>query len=81
MSKATAVLFGVEDDCMSSALTGLLPDQVKILIDLRSVKAACPTCEVVTARVKDRPVRRMKDFGPRGSRPSVVAETAPSAAR
>ena len=40
----------------------LAPNQVKIVVELRAVEAACPTCGVVTARVKDRPVRRIKDL-------------------
>jgi transposase len=62
MSKATAVLFGIEDEFDVLSVDRLGPDQVKILIELRSVEAACPTCGVITGRVKDRPVRRIKDL-------------------
>lgn len=62
MSKATAVLFGIEDEFDVLSVDRLGPDQVKIVIELRAVEAACPTCGVVTARVKDRPVRRVKDL-------------------
>jgi transposase len=57
-----AVLFGIEDEFDVLSVDRLGPDQVKILIELRAVEAACPTCGVVTARVKDRPVRRIKDL-------------------
>ena len=62
MSKATAVLFGIEDEFDVLSVDRLGPDQVKILIELRAVEAACPSCGVVTSRVKDRPVRRIKDL-------------------
>jgi transposase len=56
------VLFGIEDEFDVLSVDRLGPDQVKILIELRSVEAACPTCGVITGRVKDRPVRRIKDL-------------------
>ena len=62
MSKATAVLFGIEDEFDVLSVDRLAPGQVKIVIELRAVEAACPTCGVVTRRVKDRPLRRIKDL-------------------
>ena len=61
MSKATAVLFGIEDefDVVSVDRTG--PGQIKMIIQMRSGEGACPACGVLSSRVKDRPVRRVKD--------------------
>src|SRR3954454_16456603 len=62
VSKATAVLFGFEDEFDVLSVERLEPDEVKIVIEMRAVEAACPACGVVTARVKDRPLRRVKDL-------------------
>ena len=62
MSKATSVLFGIEDefDVVSVDRTG--PGQVKMLIQMRDREAPCPACGVLSARVKDRPVRKITDL-------------------
>jgi len=62
MSNATAVLFGIEDEFDVLSVDRLAPEHVKIVIEMRAVEAASPTCGVVTGRVKDRPVRRIKDL-------------------
>jgi transposase len=62
MSKATAVLFGIEDEFDVEGVARIGPGQVKIVIELRAVEAACPTCGVISGRVKDRPLRRIKDL-------------------
>lgn len=62
MSKATAVLFGIEDEFDVLSVDRLEPGQVKIMIELRAAEAPCPSCGVVTGRVKDRPLRRIKDL-------------------
>lgn len=61
MSKITSVLFGIEDefDVMSVDRTG--PGQVKIIIAMPSGEAPCPSCGVLSAQIKDRAVRRVKD--------------------
>jgi hypothetical protein len=46
VSKATAVLFGIEDEFDVLSVDRLGPDQVKIVIELRAVEAACPSCGV-----------------------------------
>jgi transposase len=56
------VLFGIEDEFDVLSVDRLGLDQVKILIEMRAAEAACPTCGVVTGRVKDRPLRRIKDL-------------------
>lgn len=71
------MLLGIEDefDVEDVARTG--PGQVKIVIERRSLKAPCPVCGVISTRVKDRPLRRIK--GPASQRPVgavVVAEAA-----
>src|SRR4051794_23495841 len=63
-----AVLFGIEAEFDVLSVDWLAPDQVKIMIELRAVEAACPTCGVVTARVKDRPVCRIEDLPASGQR-------------
>ena len=62
MPEATAVLFGIEDefDVISVDRTG--PGQVQIIVEMRSREAACPACGVLSARVRDRPLCRIKDL-------------------
>jgi hypothetical protein len=62
VSKATAVLFGIEDEFDVLSVDRLGPDQVKILVEMRAVEPACRTCGVITRRVKDRALRRIKDL-------------------
>ena len=62
MSKATAVLFGIEDEFDVEGVARIGPAQVKIIIEMRSREAPCPTCGVISSRVKDRPLRRIKDL-------------------
>src|SRR5215212_7620986 len=62
MSKATSVLFGIEDEFDVVSVERLHPGQVQIIIEMRSTVAPCPACGVLTARVKDRPVRRVRDL-------------------
>jgi transposase len=68
MPEATSVLFGIEDefDVIDVARTG--PGQVKIIIEMQSVEAPCPACGVITGRVKERPLRRIKDLPASGQR-------------
>jgi len=68
MSKDTAVLFGIEDefDVVHVDRTG--PGQVKTIIQMRAGEAACPACGVLSARVKERPVRRVTDLPASGQR-------------
>jgi transposase len=62
MSEATSVLLGIEDEFDVEGVARIGPGQVKITIELRSVEAPCPACGVISARVKDRPLRRIKDL-------------------
>jgi transposase len=62
MPKATSVLFGIEDEFDVVNVERLDPGQVKIIIEMRSAEAPCPACGVFTTRVKERPLRRIKDL-------------------
>lgn len=68
MSKATSVLFGIEDEFDVVSVERLDPGQVQIIIEMRSAVAPCPACGVFTSRVKDRPVRRVRDLPASGQR-------------
>ncbi len=62
MSKATSVLLGIEDEFDVEGVVRTGPVQVKIIIEMRSGAAPCPACGVISTRVKDRPLRRIKDL-------------------
>jgi transposase len=66
MSKATAVLFGFEDEFDVLSVDRLEPGQVKIIIESVSREGPCPACGVVSGRVKDRPMRRIADLAASG---------------
>jgi transposase len=62
MQEATAVLFGIEDefDVVSVDRTG--PGRLHIIIEMRSWEAPCPACGVLSRRVQDRPLCRIRDL-------------------
>ena len=62
MSKATAVLFGIEDEFDVLSVDRLEPGQIRIIIESVSREGPCPACGVVSGRVKDRPLRRIADL-------------------
>ncbi len=62
MSEATSVLLGIEDEFDVEGVARIGPGQVKIIIEMRSGEAPCPACGVISARVKERPLRRIKDL-------------------
>ena len=66
MPEATSVLFGIEDEFDVVDVDRIDPGQVKIIIEMRAVEAPCPACGVITGRVKDRPLRRIKDLAASG---------------
>jgi len=68
MSKATSVLFGIEDEFDVIGVDRTGPGQVKVIIAMRDREAPCPTCGVLTTRVKQRPVRRVTDLPASGQR-------------
>ena len=76
MSKATAVLFGIEDEFDVLSVGRLAPGQVKIVIESVSREGACPACGVVSGRGQGPAAE--EDRGPSGERSAgaaVVAET------
>jgi transposase len=66
MSKATSVLFGIEDEFDVLSVDRLGPGRVKIVVELVSREGPCPACGVVSGRVKDRPLRRITDLAASG---------------
>ena len=56
------MLFGIEDEFDVEGVARTGPGQVKVIIEMRSREAPCPGCGVVSTRVKDRPLRRIKDL-------------------
>ncbi len=62
MPEATSVLFGIEDEFDVVGVARIGPGQVKVIIEMQSVEAPCPACGVISALVKDRPQRRIKDL-------------------
>ena len=76
MPEATAVLFGIEDEFDVISVDRIGPGQVQIIIEMRSREAACPACGVLSGRVRDRPLCRVKDLAASGQQTrAVVAET------
>ena len=68
MPKATAVLFGIEDEFDVLSVDRLEPGQIKIIIESVSREGPCPACGVVSGRVKDRPLRRISDLPASGQK-------------
>jgi transposase len=68
MSKATAVLFGIEDEfrVLSVVRHGL--GQVQVIIETLSREGPCPACGVLSSRVKDRTLVGLKDLPASGQR-------------
>ena len=56
------MLLGIEDEFDVEGVARTGPGQVKIIIEMRSREAPCPGCGVLSSRVKDRPLRRIKDL-------------------
>ena len=81
MSKATSVLFGIEDEFDVVSVERLHPGQVQIIIEMRLAEAPCPACGVFTSRVKDRPVRRGQGSARIGAADQAVVAEASIAVR
>ena len=62
MNDSTSVLFGLEDEFVVVSVERLSQDDLRVVIEHRESEAACPACGVITRRVKDRPVVRVKDL-------------------
>ena len=70
MSDLTSLLFGLDGYGVLD-VTDVGPDAVRVLIEPTDTEAACPGCGVISTRVKDRPVRRVKDLPASGQRVQV----------
>ena len=66
MDDSTSVLFGLEDEFVVASVERLSRDDLRVVIEHRDHEAACPACGVITGRVKDRPVVRVKDLDASG---------------
>ena len=66
MNDSTSVLFGLEDEFVVASVERLSQDDLRVVVEHRDREAACPACGVITARVKDRPVVRVKDLDASG---------------
>ena len=62
MIDSTSVLFGLEDEFVVTGLERLSKDDVRVVIEHRDREAPCPACGVLTSRVKERPLVRVKDL-------------------
>ncbi|WP_175442283.1 transposase, partial [Humibacillus sp. DSM 29435] len=62
MNEGTSVLLGLEGEFAVLQLERIDPDTVKIVIEVIDRECACPACGVLTSRVKERPLVRLKDL-------------------
>ena len=62
MIDSTSVLFGLEDEFVVTGLERLSSSDLRVVIEHREREAACPGCGTLTAKVKDRPLVRVKDL-------------------
>src|SRR3954468_4477187 len=68
MSDATSVLFGLEEEFTVVAVERLGSACIRVLIEQSAREGPCPECGVLTGKVKDRPVMRLKDLPVSGQR-------------
>ena len=66
MPEAMAVLFGIEDEFDVASVDRTGPGQVQIVIEMRSREAPCPACGMLSGRVRERPLWRIKDLSASG---------------
>ncbi|OFE15185.1 hypothetical protein BA895_22790 [Humibacillus sp. DSM 29435] len=62
MNESTSVLFGLEDEFAVLQLNRIDPSTVRVIIEVSDREGACPGCGVLTSRVKERPLVRVKDL-------------------
>jgi transposase len=62
MIDSTSVLFGLEDEFVVTGLERLSESDLRVVIECRDREAPCPSCGVLSSRVKDRPTVRVKDL-------------------
>ncbi len=69
MDDPTSLLFGLDEfTVVDVARVGCDDMLVRVVIETVAREAACPDCGVLTARVKDRPLCRLKDLPASGRR-------------
>ncbi len=61
MNDTTSLLFGLDGYGVLD-VTDVGPGCVRVVIETIETEAACPECGVLSGRVKDRPLRRVKDL-------------------
>ena len=62
MIDSTSVLLGLEVEFVVTSLERLSSGDLRVAIEQRERDAPCPSCGAVTARVKERPLVRIKDL-------------------
>jgi transposase len=67
MSDTTSLLFGLDDHVVLD-VQDVGPQAVRVVIEPTAGEAACPDCGVLSGRVKERPLRRIKDLPASGQR-------------
>ena len=60
MIDSTSVLFGLEDEFVVTGLERLSEDDLRVVIEHRDREAPCSACGVLTSKVKERPLVRVK---------------------
>lgn len=68
LSGSAAVLFGLEHQFRVLRAQRTAPDAIKVLVELTAREGPCPSCGVLTAAVKERPLSRLKDLPALGQR-------------
>ncbi|GAB3747413.1 ISL3-like element ISMsm4 family transposase [Yimella radicis] len=62
------MLLGLEDEFRVLQVERLAPEMVRIVIEVADPEGACPGCGVLSAKVKERPLVRVKDLPASGQR-------------
>ncbi|MDV3220463.1 ISL3 family transposase [Intrasporangium sp.] len=68
MNEGTSVLLGLEDEFRVLQVERLGREMVRVVIEVADPEGACPGCGVLSARVKERPLVRIKDLPASGQR-------------
>ena len=68
MNEGTSVLLGLEDEFTVLQLERIDADTVRVVIEVIDPEGACPECGVLTSRIKERPLVRVKDLPASGQR-------------
>ena len=62
MNESTSVLLGLEDEFTVLQLERIDADTVRVVIEVIDPEGACPECGVLTSRITERPLVRVKDL-------------------